>query len=199
MNKNLVSKFTGMSSLDKIRYSFEDETFPLSEADQAIKLRYKRASSLLLNMYSPAQAVKMLMDEFGVSQATAYRDVKNSSVILGSVAEIDVKGARIQLREAYWMLYQKCLKENNHEGARKNLDSYQTLLNSDIDQLFDPESLEAHDYVMEMPKEMEVLLKDVIASGKPTVLNYDPEDVHDVDFKEIYPDTNEINEEDQES
>jgi len=188
MAKGLISKFTGMSSLDKIRYSFEDESFELSAADEAIKLRYKRASSLFLNMYSPAQVAKMLMDEFGVSQATAYRDIKNSTIILGSIAEIDIKGAKIQLREAYWMLYQKCLKANNTEGARKNLDSYQNLLNSDIDQLFDLENLEAHEYQMVMPKEMEILLKDGLTAGKPIILNYDPEDVHDIDFKELYPD-----------
>ncbi len=54
--------------------------------------------------------------------------LKNSSIILGNIAEIDVKGAKIQLREAYWMLFQKCLKNGDLESARKNLDSFHSSL-----------------------------------------------------------------------
>lgn len=186
MAKNQVSKFLKMNSLERIRHSFENDEYELSPTDETLKNRYRKAHSLLLNQYSPSQTAKELMNEYGVSQATAYRDVKNSTIILGSVADVDVKGMKVQLRESYWMLYQRCLKKDDLDGARKNLDSYRALMDSEIDQLFDLERLEPHEYHMIMPEEMKPLLESSLLSGKGIVLNFDPEDVLDVDFKEIY-------------
>ncbi len=66
----------------------------LSKTDQELKKRWETAFTALLEFRSPEDAVKRLMTLFGVSKATAYRDVQRCEMLFGSFKRFDKEAWR---------------------------------------------------------------------------------------------------------
>ncbi|MCC4228383.1 hypothetical protein [Zunongwangia profunda] len=156
----------------------------LSEADQKLKNRWETAFTALLEFRSPEDAVKRLMTLFGVSKATAYRDVQRCEMLFGSFKRFDKEAWRYISIERKHKLYQLALKDKNIELAYKIDKEIDSLLGlKDQDSPIDLEKIQAQDYDIIMSKKQERLIKQILSSGGAVNMNV-PNTI-DIDFEEI--------------
>lgn len=181
--KNEIDVYKDAPRLDRIRASYLDDKVKLTPKELQLKNIYRKAWTLMLNMYSPVQAAKVLQQDDGIPESTAFRHVKDATTLYGVIHDVDSRGLKIQTREAYWSLYQMCLKKGDIDGARKNLDSHKAMLESEVDQLFDKDKLEATKYEIVMPEDLENLMRKHLDSGVVDMNSIDG--IDDISFKEI--------------
>jgi hypothetical protein len=154
-------KYNKDSSLQKIRASFLDDSIDLTttEMDTREKCRYL-FTLRLKNKYSRSQAIEMLMKEFEVSQATAYRLYNKMTFIYGELDDTDARAERMVLREHYFNLYQMALQDKEIELAKKILDSYRELFDFNVDDTdIDPGKMKAHEYHIKTPRDVQKELR----------------------------------------
>ncbi len=156
----------------------------LSKTDQELKKRWETAFTALLEFRSPEDAVKRLMTLFGVSKATAYRDVQRCEMLFGSFKRFDKEAWRYISIERKHKLYQLALKDKNIELAYKIDKEIDSLLGlKDQDSPIDLEKIQAQDYDIIMSKKQERLIKQILSSGG--AVNMNVPDTIDIDFEEI--------------
>lgn len=179
-----VVKFQKDSVLQRIKASYIEEDFELTDHEEIIKKRLLHYHSLRFDKkYSRHQAVKIHAREMGVSKATAYRDAQQSEFIMGNIEKSDVEFERALFKESYWNLYQMNLKKGNLEAANKALDSAAKLINWNAsEQKINPEKLEASEIRLQLDTVSREIFKQQFASG---VVDMNSIDVTDVDYKEV--------------
>lgn len=185
-----ITKFEKDSIYQRILASHIEENFPLTTEEQTIKKRLRHLFSLRLNnKYSKHQALKIHMQEMGVSQATAYRDYAWAMQIYGELDKTDRNAERMVVAENYWMLFQMALKEKNIEQARRALDSYSNLMQFDKDEeLIDLEKIQAHQYNIKINRQAARILRKALEGG---VVDFNSITAQDVDFIEVSDETQE--------
>lgn len=179
-----VVKFSKDSMFQQIKASFLDDSFELTPEAEEKKKRMRHAYAMRLkNKYSRHQAIDKLQKEYGVSQATAYRDYSWAMQIIGDLDTTDKNAERMLIAEGYWQLYQMSLADRNIEQARKALDSYKSLFNfDDNDVQIDPNKIQAHEYHIHLSREGHRVLKERLSGG---VLDLSTPDVEDIDWENI--------------
>ncbi|MRJ09741.1 hypothetical protein EDL98_01365 [Ornithobacterium rhinotracheale] len=183
-----VVKFTKDSTLQRIKASYIEEDFKLTEHEEAIKKRLLHFHSLRFDKkYSRHQAVKIHCREMGVSKATAYRDAAQSEFIFGSIQKVEVEFERAILMENYWMLYQMSLKNGDTFSANKALDSYKSLVNFNAEAAkVNPEKLEAIDIEIKLNRQSRKVIQQ--AYKQLGVIDLNNVDVSDVSYKDVSED-----------
>ena len=108
------------TTYDKILTWYIDETgkLKLTEKQEDLKSRWEAAYDLLCNYHSPQQATPLLMQQFGLSKAQAYRDVKNATNLFGDINETRKEGIRHILYEYAMKTFQMAAK--SHDYAEMN-------------------------------------------------------------------------------
>ena len=110
----LVTKID--TNFETILASFlDEESVELTDFQQKMKERIMTSFSLLLNWHSREQAAKVLMQQFDISQATAYRDIGNALRIYGDINKASKEGMRYIIFEYNQKLLQLATKEKNLE------------------------------------------------------------------------------------
>lgn len=182
-----VVKFQKDSVLQKIKASYIEESFELTEHEKEIKKRLVHYHSLRFERkYSRHQAVKIHAREMGVSKATAYRDAQQAEYVMGNIEKADIEFERALLKEAYWNLYQLNLKKNETEAAKSALDSYSKLINwNATESKINPEKLAASEITLKLDRNSSKILKKHFESG---VVDLNDMDVEDIDFKDVTED-----------
>lgn len=180
-----VVKFTKDSTLQRIKASYIEEDFELTEHEEAIKKRLLHFHSLRFDKkYSRHQAVKIHCREMGVSKATAYRDATQAEFIFGSIQKVEVEFERAILMENYWMLYQMSLKNGDTFSANKALDSYKSLVNFNAEAAkVNPEKLEAIDIEIKLNRESNRILRK--AYDQLGVIDLNNVDVSDIEYRDV--------------
>lgn len=156
----------------------------LSKTDQELKKRWETAFTALLEYRSPEDAVKRLINLFGVSRATAYRDVQRCEMLFGSFKRFDREAWRYISIERKHKLYQLAIKEKNLELAHKIDKEIDNLLGLDQeDSHIDLEKIAAQDYHIMMSKKQDRLIKQILSSG--SVVNMNVDNTVEIDFEEV--------------
>lgn len=162
----------------------EEKLKQLSKTDRDLKMRWETAFTALLEFRSPEDAVKRLMKLFGVSKATAYRDVQRCEMLFGSFKRFDKEAWRYISIERKHKLYQLALKDKNIELAYKIDKEIDKLLGLDQeDSPIDLEKIASQDYDIIISKKQERLVQKILGTGG--AVNMNVSDAVDIDFEEI--------------
>lgn len=156
------------STFDKIfAHYINPEKFPLSDKEEEIRKRWSAAFSLQLNYHSPEQAVPVLMEEFSISKAQAYRDIRNATALFGDVHKSEKEGKRYILYEYSMKLMQMAIKKGDLEAWGRAIDKMIKLgmLDKEDTEQINPEKLEASEFKLVLPKELKQALMDMIGQG----------------------------------
>ena len=174
---------------ESILASFLDETsVELSDFQKKMKERIKASFTLMLNWHSRQQAAQVLMDQFDISQATAYRDIAMALRIYGDVTKASKEGNRYLLFEYNHKLLQLATKEKNLEVMGKCLDRMMKLSELDKDEsLVNLEKLAAMDIEVKISKSSEKALQEMIAKGVTDLNSFEIEDAEyeDIEVEEL--------------
>ena len=179
-----LTKFSKDSLYQRISASYIDENFQLQPAEEAVKTRLRHIHGLRLsNKYSKHQAIQIHIREMGVSQATAYRDYSWAMQIFGDIEKSDLQAERLILAERYWELYQRALKKDELEQARRALDSYKSLFNFDKEEKeINFEKITANEYHIRMSRKSAKMLRAALASG---VVDFNTLPATDTEYEDI--------------
>lgn len=182
-----LTKFSKDSLYQRISASYIDENFQLLPAEEVVKTRLRHIHGLRLsNKYSKHQAIQIHIREMGVSQATAYRDYTWAMQIFGDIEKSDLQAERLILAERYWELYQRALKKDELEQARRALDSYKSLFNFDKEEKeINFEKITANEYHIRMSRKSAKMLRAALASG---VVDFNSLPATDTDYEDITDD-----------
>lgn len=182
-----LTKFSKDSLYQRISASYIDENFQLLPAEEAVKTRLRHIHGLRLsNKYSKHQAIQIHIREMGVSQTTAYRDYSWAMQIFGDIEKSDLQAERLILAERYWELYQRALKKDELEQARRALDSYKSLFNFDKEEKeINFEKITANEYHIRMSRKSAKMLRAALASG---VVDFNSLPATDTDYEDITDD-----------
>lgn len=182
-----LTKFSKDSLYQRISASYIDENFQLLPAEEAVKTRLRHIHGLRLsNKYSKHQAIQIHIREMGVSQATAYRDYSWAMQIFGDIEKSDLQAERLILAECYWELYQRALKKDELEQARRALDSYKSLFNFDKEEKeINFEKITANEYHIKMSRKSAKMLRAALTSG---VVDFNNLPATDTDYEDITDD-----------
>nr|DAW40388.1 MAG TPA: hypothetical protein [Caudoviricetes sp.] len=182
-----LTKFSKDSLYQRISASYIDENFQLLPAEEAVKTRLRHIHGLRLsNKYSKHQAIQIHIREMGVSQATAYRDYSWAMQIFGDIEKSDLQAERLILAERYWELYQRALKKDELEQARRALDSYKSLFNFDKEEKeINFEKITANEYHIRMSRKSAKMLRAALTSG---VVDFNNLTATDTDYEDITDD-----------
>ena len=179
-----LTKFSKDSLYQRISASYIDENFQLLPAEEAVKTRLRHIHGLRLsNKYSKHQAIQIHIREMGVSQATAYRDYSWAMQIFGDIEKSDLQAERLILAERYWELYQRALKKDELEQARRALDSYKSLFNFDKEEKeINFDKITAHEYHIKMSRKSFKILREALSTG---VVDFNDLSANDIDYEEV--------------
>lgn len=156
------------STFDRIfAWYIDPKRYSLSEKDEEIQKRWSAAWSLLMNYHSLEQAVAVHMEEFSLSRAQAYRDLKQAVNLFGNVTKTEKEGRRYVLYEYSMKVFQLALKKGDLETAGKMIERMSKLMRLDADdtELVNPEKLEASEYKIVLPKVVKDQLLAFVAKG----------------------------------
>lgn len=175
---------------ESILASFLNEgSVTLSPFEQEMKERIKTAFSLLLNFHSRQQASSVMMQQFDISQATAYRDIGNALKIYGDINKASKEGMRYIIFEYNQKLLQLATKDKNLEQMGRALDRMIKLAELDKEEnLVNLEKLAAMDITINISKGAEKQLKEMSKDGVVDLNNWEADDA---DWEEVKPAENE--------
>ena len=178
------------TTIDKIMASFFNDKIELTPKQKEKKRRMETAFSHMRLMLSIQQTAKRLREEFGVSEATAYRDIKDATTIFGDIHDVNARGVRIVLREAYWRAYQLALKAEDIELQIKALDKYKELFDWDDDMTNEElkDKIQAHVYNIKISRDTAKALKKQLNTG---VIDFNDFGAEYADFEELPNDSDE--------
>lgn len=108
------------SKIEKIRAHFLNDDVPLTKHEEELKERLESAFSLLCNYHSNEQAIPVLKKKFNISQAQAYRDIKNATDIFGDITQTKKEAARYILYELAMKNYQLAASKNPPDLEQMN-------------------------------------------------------------------------------
>lgn len=192
-----IVKFSRDNSFQRIKASYIDEdSVQLTDKDQQLKERLKHIWSLRMNQkYTQHQIIQIIVRDTGISQATAYRHYALAQELFGSLDQLNVSAERMVLAEKFEHLYQMALKKGNEDAAIRALTQLKALLPlNENGAKIDPKKLEASNYIIKLPRNVNKLLTKTLESGG--VLDFNSLGAEDVDFKvlETEEDDNEYDE-----
>ena len=183
------------TNFEAILASFlDDGSVKLTPHQDKMKQRIMASFSLLLNWHSREQASKVLMQQFDISQATAYRDIGNALKIYGDVNKSSKEGWRYIIMEYNQKLLQLATKEKNLEQMGRAMDRMIKLAELDKDEnLINLEKLANLDIEIKISKSSERALDKMSQSGVVDLNSFEIEDAEyeDVEIEEMKGDSDE--------
>jgi len=180
-----IVKFTKDSHLQRIKDSYFDEeterSLTVYEKDLSERLRYLY-SKRLRDKYSKEQTLELYMKEYKVSRSTAYRHYDLSMQLHGEIDEVNLKAEKNIIRANYYFLYQKAVRNDDLELARRCMDSYCELFDFSKDgSEIDIDKIRANEYQISIDKLSKKLFSKQFDGG---VVNMNLS-AEDIDFEEM--------------
>jgi len=190
-----IVKFTKDNSYQRIKAWYIDEnSVTLSEKDEKLKDRLMHIWSLRINnKYTQHQIIQIIVRDYKVSHATAYRNYPLAMHLFGDLDQVNIAAERMIFREKFENLYQMALKKGNEDAAVRALTQAKSLYDfQDTTQKVDPKKLEASNYIIKLPRNVtKILTKTLSGDG---VLDFNSLGADDVDFKTVEPEDEEEDE-----
>ena len=181
-----IVKFTKDNSFQRIKAWYIDEnSVTLSEKDEKMKKRFMHIWSLRINnKYTQHQIIQIIVRDYNVSHATAYRNYPLAMNLFGDLDQLNIAAERMVLAEKFENLYQMALKKGNEDAAVRALTQLKSLYNfNDTTQKVDPNKLEASNYIIKLPRNAnKLLVKTLAVEG---VIDLNSLNAEDVEWKEV--------------
>ncbi|PIF32997.1 hypothetical protein CLU81_3567 [Flavobacterium sp. 9] len=187
-NKRSMLLKRGDSTFDKIlAHYINPEHFPLSQTNTDILNRLNEIFALKLNHFSSQQIVNKWMKEKDLSQAQAYIDIRNSEKLFGNILKADTEGSRAIWLEHTRDFLKRCIQKGdriNESKALKLIAEYGGLAKEDNPE-FNAEKFENMEIHVNVDKEVEKRLLEMLSSGSADFNNLN---VTDIEHEEIKSD-----------
>lgn len=101
--------------LDKFRDHLLHRT-ALTPKEQEMLDKYRKCFAWRCKLFSPQQAVNMLMQEYGIKYSQAYQVMSESTRLYGKVEDIDREGTRKVMIESLYVAMSIAVKDRNAEA-----------------------------------------------------------------------------------
>ena len=177
------------SNIEAIRqwYLTEDSRHPVeltpAQEEHRTQLLFVKAQLL---QRTPEEDIRMfLMKDYGMSEATAYRRIREAIQLHGDLKKADKEGRRYIIYEWTVFTFNEAAKQGDTREMNRSIDNMIKLLGLDKEngELPDFEKLQANPVIAVLPESMsEMLLK---ALGKGPVSFNQPMDAEDAEYDEI--------------
>lgn len=185
-----IVKFNKDNTYQRLRAHYLDpDKNPITDAE---KKRYDRVLLLFTlrrNRYSKQSAIKKIMDDYDISQATAYRDYSMMASLYGEVDEVNAVTEMMFIREEYMFLYKRLCEDGDYKEARAVLDKYRETLPPVDENEVDINKIAAHEFHIKMDRQLQKLMKEQLVSGGG--MDFSEFNIQDVEFEEIKNDVEE--------
>lgn len=185
MSKALINR--NDSSMDKIRaYYSNPEKHPLSPTVDEVRLRLTEVMTLKQNYWSNQKIVKKWAIDYGLSQAQAYIDIRNSELLFGEIMKTTRQSKQAMLYEYSFQLLQRAREKGDVKAEAKALDlmgKYSGIADEELME-FNPEKFENVEVSISMTKQMQELFKKLAEGGS---VDFNSVDVTDIEFEELNP------------
>lgn len=191
MSKPLINR--NDSSMDKIRaYYSNPEKHPLSPTVDEVRMRLTEVITLKQTYWSNQKIVKKWAIDYGLSQAQAYIDIRNSELLFGEIMKTNRQSKQAMLYEYSFQLLQRAREKGDVKAEAKALDlmgKYSGIADEELME-FNPEKFENVEVSIAMPKEMQDILFQMALKGN---VDFNDLNVVDIEFEEIKKKENEEN------
>lgn len=188
-----VSKLLKESMFQRIKSSYiEEDAIILSEKEQLKKDRLEKIWSLRINnKYSPHQTIQIIIRDYSISRATAYRDYSWSMAIFGDIDQLNKASEKLVVADAYWNLYQKGVTSGNDELALKALNAYERISGFDkTESMADLLKYKSVEVKVSISRKQTKALNKFFEMGIADFNNFDAEDI---DYSEVDDENNDDN------
>jgi hypothetical protein len=167
--KNTIKEL-GKSDSTKDRifaYYLDKDRIKLTAKEEEIRTRWSACFSLLCQYHSPQQAVNVLQQRFEISEAQAYRDVKNATELFGDVTSSDKQAYRHILFEFAMKIFQLAATKSDLSEMNKSLNTMVKIrgLDRDDPDLPDFSLLQNNIYNINLEQNQLTMLQNIIKSG----------------------------------
>lgn len=155
------------STFDKIQAFYIDpENYPLTEAVEEIRQRWIYVMSLTLRAYPKFKIANMLVQDFGLSQAQAYIDIRNAENVFGNISKTESEAFKVMWTEWTKDLLKRAIQRKDLKAESKALDllAKYSVLNQDPEG-FNPAKLENVEIQFKIPKAYLPFLKQQVSQG----------------------------------
>ena len=134
-NINLaVGRRSSDTTFDLIyKYYFGDKEIALSEQQNKIRVRWRKAWDLLCSLKSRPSVVKVIVKEFHVDERTAYLDIKNAELLFQDPNEGNKQIHRTKVNRWIEMLMEKAYESGDLELIEKLIGRYIKNNNTEIE------------------------------------------------------------------
>lgn len=189
----------GDTTLDRIRAYYADPSkYGLSEIHEAIRVRLQHVMQLRMNYWSKQKIVTYLKDHYGVEQAQAYVDIRNSELLYGEINESSRKAKQSLLYDFSFQFLQRAREKNDLKAEAKALELLSKFggLDDEENLEFNPEKFEAVAPKLSVSKKTLELFQQMIVKG---VVNLNDFNATEIDFEDVEDEQeqDELNQEDQ--
>lgn len=182
---NLPAFKRGDTSLDKIRAYYADPVkYELSETLEAVRKRLQHVMQLRLNYWSKQKIVTYLKDHYGIEQAQAYIDIRNSELLYGEINETSRKAKQSILYEFSFQFLQRARERADLKAEAKALELLSKFggLDEEDNLEFNPEKFEAVTPKISVNKKAYELFMKLASNG---VVDLNDFNATDIDFEEV--------------
>jgi hypothetical protein len=126
-----------------------------------------------------------MIKKFGISEAQAFRDIKNSTSLFGDVKISEREGFNHILFEYAMKAYNMARKEGNINQMNKAISNMIIIkgINKDIPNLPDFSMFQPHEFKIDIPKEVTDMLKKALSAGSIDVTKMMENNIEDIDHE----------------
>lgn len=129
-----VGKRTSDTTFDRIYKSiFGEVDIKLSPKEEEIKKRWRRAWNQLSSFKKYDSAVKVLVDEFDITERTAYSDIKYAELLYGDPYAGNKEFHRTKVNRMIDALMEKLFEKEDFEGMERLIGRYIKNNNTEIE------------------------------------------------------------------
>lgn len=181
-----IVKFNKDNTFQRLRAAFLDpDNNPISDVEQTRLDRVVLLFTLRFrNKYSKHQAISKIINQYTVSQATAYRDYTMMTNLFGELDEVNHAAEMMFVREEYMFLYRKMIEDRDWTGAKQLLDKYKETIPVVDENEVDKDKLSAHEFHLTLDRQLKKMMKDqLINEGGMDFAKYPIEDIEFVEVK----------------
>lgn len=199
MSKQLQAFKRGDTSLDKIRAYYADPLkYPLSETLEAVRERLQHVMQLRLNYWNKQKIITYLKDHYGIEQAQAYNDIRNSELLFGEINETSRKAKQALLYEFSLQFLQRARERNDMKAEAKALDllGKYSGVNDEENPEFNSDKWDAYIPKLNVPKKALDLFMKMAMEGNLNMNNFSVRDIPYEEVKEEPSETKESEEND---
>ena len=179
--KNIIRASANSDTKDRIwAYYLDNDSVTLTAKEEDIRQRWSACFSLLTQYHSVQQAVSVMVKQYDISEAQAYRDVRSALELFGDVTKSNREAYRHILFEFAMKIFQLAATKNDLVEMNKALQSMIKIKGIDKEESAVPDfsQLQPNIYEITLPTEHLHLIQQISQQGIINI-DYDESDQED--------------------